>query len=348
MTPPTDDPATKAAREMLSTDGVLRAFIDWKDGGPEDALVVVLARHFREFVEGSRAQAVASIDPGSIKAAAIRMCMAEPRWMGETGKCVCHRDGRVPTDDIPQCHKMLTYARTALVGCRHPEASRSQLDAGSVEAVARAMYRALDADPRFVGRADLTHEHPAWEQYLHQARAAIAAMPGATPGDVLARHLAGTFANGRVHGAKAMRDAAAQSITDDKFQWRSHEHGITVGLALTDAAARVRLLPLPATNDELPPATLADAPPSELEALRAFLTEHLPFEPLIDQSPQEDALHSLLSRLGAAGGGGALARVPADEREAVKRRLSNGPVMTGDHELWRSFLGRLRAAGGEG
>ena len=276
MTPPTDDPATKAAREMLSTDGVLRAFIDWKDGGPEDALVVVLARHFREFVEGSRAQAVASIDPGSIKAAAIRMCMAEPRWMGETGKCVCHRDGRVPTDDIPQCHKMLTYARTALVGCRHPEASRSQLDAGSVEAVARAMYRALDADPRFVGRADLTHEHPAWEQYLHQARAAIAAMP---------------------------------------------------------------------------PATLADAPPSELAALRAFLTEHLPFEPLIDQSPQEDALHSLLSRLGAAGGGGALAGVPAGEREAVKRELERGRgsfLHIEDERLICSFLGRLRAASGEG
>jgi len=45
-----------------------------------------------------------------------------------------------------------------------------------VERVARAMFRALDADPRFVGRADLTPEHPGWAQYCYQARAAIEAM----------------------------------------------------------------------------------------------------------------------------------------------------------------------------
>lgn len=45
-----------------------------------------------------------------------------------------------------------------------------------IERVARAMYRSLDADPRFVGRADLTPEHPGWAEYCHQARAAIEAM----------------------------------------------------------------------------------------------------------------------------------------------------------------------------
>jgi hypothetical protein len=47
---------------------------------------------------------------------------------------------------------------------------------GMVERVAKAMFRSLDADPRFVGRADLTPEHPGWDQYCYQARAAIEAM----------------------------------------------------------------------------------------------------------------------------------------------------------------------------
>lgn len=45
-----------------------------------------------------------------------------------------------------------------------------------IERVAKAMFRALDADPRFIERADLTPGHPAWKQYCCQARAAITAM----------------------------------------------------------------------------------------------------------------------------------------------------------------------------
>lgn len=44
-----------------------------------------------------------------------------------------------------------------------------------VERVAKAMFRSLDADPRFVGRADLSPEHPGWAEYIHQAAAAIEA-----------------------------------------------------------------------------------------------------------------------------------------------------------------------------
>jgi hypothetical protein len=57
-----------------------------------------------------------------------------------------------------------------------------------IKRVAKAMFRALDADPRFVGRADLTPEHPGWRQYCCQARAAIEAIREPTDDVLLAMY----------------------------------------------------------------------------------------------------------------------------------------------------------------
>lgn len=45
----------------------------------------------------------------------------------------------------------------------------------AVEKAARAMYEALDADPRFAAAGRQWEFFPGKEQYLHQARAAVIA-----------------------------------------------------------------------------------------------------------------------------------------------------------------------------
>jgi hypothetical protein len=57
-----------------------------------------------------------------------------------------------------------------------------------IERVAKAMFRSLDADPRFIGRDDLTPEHPGWRLYCCQAQAAIEAMREPTDAMVAAAH----------------------------------------------------------------------------------------------------------------------------------------------------------------